>query len=736
MKSCKYAAALGIVGLVWFPLAPAALAQEEEGAAVVDAEESAAVLGVVVVTAQRREQSLEDVPLTMTVLTGQALSDLGIDTPAEVAAQTPGFEVYSIFGEGTNPTFFMRGIGQLDFGDVTETPVALNLDDVYLGTQAAQSAPLFDVERVEVLKGPQGTLYGRNATGGVVNVISARPTAKFEGRASAQAGSFGQEIFEVALSGPLAPRVRGRLSLRSNRDDGWQRSLTTGVDNFGQTDLASGRAQLEFDTSENATLLLRADYAKSDGNSVLYPLTGLLRADGATYCTPAEAAANLCFNSAGEQGIRDPRVGLSDVPSLRNEFEFRLGSATYTHDFGGVTLTSITAAQSVDKLFEEDADAAAIDLGFTEYRLSAEQFTQEVRLAGGDEEGLGWLAGAYFFDEDRSTSVAAPPFFSTLGEQESSSWAVFGSVDYPLTSTVTATGGLRYTTDKKNISVVTPGFMPEQQRSLDESRVTGKLGLSWEPTDDLLWYANVSTGYKAGGFNANFVFDPDTIGPVEPESITAYELGLRAKFWDGRISFNGATFAYDYRDIQAVALDSTSVVSITRLISLGDANIFGFDGEVNFIPVDAARISLGIGLLDTEIQSSATQSTPFPPGAVALDGNPLPMAPSVSLNGLAEYTFAFGDAGFLTAQLDGSWRDDFNFSATGSKEATESSDGFALLNARLRWRSANERYALEGFVENLVDEDYFTFNANIFSDNAAGAWGRPRTWGVRLQSSF
>ena len=723
MSRTKLLSVLGLAGAVCAPIASEAFAQEMAS-------------DEVIVTAQRREQSLQDVPLTVTVLGAEALSNLGIDTPAELAAQTPGFKVFSIYGEGTNPTFFMRGVGLLDFGDVTETPVALNLDDVYLGTQAAQAAPIFDVERVEVLKGPQGTLYGRNATGGVINVISARPTSQFEGRVGAQLGSFGQKIVEASASGPLESWARARLAIRSNRDDGWQRSITTNRDGFGQTDVASGRAQVEFDIATRSSLLLRADYARSDGTSVLYPLTGLLQSDLATPCLQKDAAANLCFNSAGERGVRDPRVGLSNVPQLRNEFEFRLGSATFTHDFGGVTLTSITAVQSVDKLFEEDADAAAIDLGFTVYTLDAEQVTQEVRLSGGDQGSLAWILGAYYFDEARSSSVAAPPTFATLAEQKSNSWAMFARADYQLSRQITATAGVRYTEDDKRIDVVSPGFMPKAKRSLNEESVTGTLGVSWSPSDDLLWYANVATGYKAGGFNANFVFDPDSIGPVAPENIASFEVGLKSEFWAGRVVLNGAAFAYEYRDIQSVALESTSQLSITRLISLGDARVVGVDGDITVRPLESLKLNVGLGLLDSELKSTAVQSTPFPPGFVPVNGNPLPMAPEVSLNWLAEYNVGLGNLGSLTAQVDGNWRSEFSFSASGASEENERSEGYGLLNARVRWKSPDERYLVEGFVENASDEEYFAFNANIFSDNASGAWGKPRTWGVRVQADF
>lgn len=715
--------ALGLAGLVCAPAGSEAIAQEwatEE----------------VIVTAQRRGEPLQNVPLTVTVLSGEALLDLGIDTPAKLAAQTPGFKVSTVFGEGTNPTFFMRGVGLLDFGDVTETPVALNLDDVYLGTQAAQAAPIFDVARVEVLKGPQGTLYGRNATGGVINVISARPTSDFEGRFGVQFGSFGQQIYEASASGPLAAWARGRVSFRSNRDDGWQRSLTTNQGGFGQADVASGRAQLEVDVSEQSTLLLRTDYARSDGTSVLYPLTGLLKADLVTYCTQSEAAANLCFNSAGERGVRDPRVGLSNVPHLRNEFEFRLGSATYTHDFGGASLTSITAFQSVDKIFEEDADAAAIDRGFTSYALDAHQFTQELRLNGGEDDSLKWIVGVYYFSENRSSSVESPPNFATFADQKSESWAVFSRADYPLSEDITATAGARYTYDSKSIDVVSPGFMSKESRSIHKDSITGIVGVSWRTNEKTLLYSNFSTGYKAGGFNATFVFDPDSIGPVAPETISSFEVGVKSGYYGGRVFLNGSAFAYEYKNVQSIALDTNSNINITRLVSLGDASIIGLDGDVILRPAEKIRLMAGIGVLKTEISSTNVQSTPFPPGFVSVNGNPLPMAPEISFNWLAEYNLGLGGGGDLIFQVDGDWRSQFSFSATGADEANERSDGYGLLNASLKWKDPNGHYVIEGFIDNVLDEIYLSFNSNVFADNAAGAWGKPRTWGIRVQADF
>lgn len=724
---------VGLTAAIWFPMTCPAMAQTSPSAE-----------GEIVVTAQRREERLQDTPIAITALSGKQLADLGIDTPSELAGQTPGLKVLSIFGEGTNPTFFMRGIGLLDFGDVTETPVAVNLDGVYLGTQAAQAAPVFDVERVEVLKGPQGTLYGRNSTGGVINIISAAPTYNLEGHISVQAGSYGQRLMEGALSGPIGEGIRARVSVRRNSDNGWQRSLTTGIDGFGRTDIWSARGQLALDLSDRDTLLLRMDYAENNGTAVLYPLTGLLEDDLITPCAPDRAASNLCFNQAGERGVRNPRVGLSEEPRLRNKLEFVLGTATYEHDFGGAALTSITALQTAEKLYEEDADAAAIVGGLTEYRLEARQFSQELRLAGGDPTSLAWIVGAYYFEEKRDSSVSAPeaafdfgiPFFGTLAHQRTRSTALFGQVDFALAPQLTATIGGRYTADRKSIWVVTPDFLPEERRQTKDSKLTGRLSLNWKPNDQTLVYASASTGFKAGGFNANFVFDPDTIEPVSPETITSYEVGLKSELFGGGLRFNGALFYYDYRDIQAVALDNVMGRSVTRLISLGNAEVFGFDGDLTWVPTKAARISIGLGLLDSELHSSALSPSPFPPGTIPVDGNPLPMAPSVSLNASVEYTFELAQAGSLTAQLDGNWRDAFSFTATGSREPTERSNGYGLLNARLRWQDKKERLSAEVFVENLTNETYLLFNANVFPDTAVGAWGKPRTWGVRLQADF
>lgn len=702
-------------------------------------------IGEIVVTAQKREQSLQDVPISITAVGAEELQRRGVQSASDVAKNVPGLKLQAIFGDSTNPNFFLRGIGLLDFGDVAETPVGFYQDEVYLATQASQGLQLFDVERVEVLKGPQGTLYGRNTTGGVINIVTAEPGTTFGGQASAQVGSFGQTIVEAAAGGPVADNVGARLAVKINRDNGFQRSDTTGIDGFGQTNSLAIRGKLKFDLGAGSDLLLTGAYSRADQRSPLYPLFGLLEADLTTLCSQERAATGACFNQIGERFINNPRRGLSEDTDPRSQLDQYGATARLRVALGGsTTLTSVTSYQDVDKSYEDDADASSIPLLSSVYGLKARQWSQELRLDGTLPRGT-WVVGAFAFDERRRSLTSAPlvadalglPFYGSTGDQKTRAYAAFAQIDYDLVDRLTVTAGARYSDESKSIVVEAPGFFAPEPSRLQADRVTGKIGLAWKPDTDTLVYASVSTGFKAGGFNATFVTNPDTVRPVGDETITAYELGTKVDLLGRRVRLNLAAFYYDYRDVQAVSLDpSLQPVPGSRLQTLGDARIYGLDGELTFQPSSALSATVGFGLLDTQIRSDRFGGTIYGNGLVPFDRNDLPLAPNLSLNSVVRYYIPLRAGSRLMLQADANYRSSVSFTATGSRQPINAYHGYALAGLRAGWFSADESLSVEAFVDNLFDEKYLVFRSITSGDTATGAWGRPRTFGIRVGTRF
>jgi iron complex outermembrane receptor protein len=711
-------------------------------------ESAFAQLEEIVVIAQKREQSIQDVPLSITAFSGEDIDRLGIQTSTQLTAQVPGLQFHTVFSEANNPTFFLRGIGLLDFGDIAETPVGFYVDEAYLGTQASQALQLYDIERVEVLKGPQGTLYGRNTTGGLLHFISRRPTEELEGYLNFQYGRFDQKILDGAVSGALTPWLRGRVAVKANYDDGWQESRTSGADDFNSTGYHAGRVQLEVDLGEHGNFLFNAHLTQSEQKSPLYPYFGHWTDTTATVaCTQEVARTGACFTSEGNRYDLDPRKGETEVEKLISDIDSHGFIGTLTLELGAVQVTSITSYEEVSKLYQEDADAQSFPFANADYRLKSDQITEELRFSGRIYDRVDWIAGLYYFDEDRETSTDLPviagfiglPMLGTLGDQTSSSIAGFGQVEIDVVDWLSLNGGVRYTSDEKDVVLETPFILPPTPGSINVDRATFKVGASARPVEDLLAYFNFSTGFKTGGFNANFIFDPAETQPVQEELIDAYEIGIKWDLWDQRARLNAAAFYYDYTDIQGVVFDaSAGIVGTSRLKSVGDAEIKGFELEMSLQPHERLELLFGLGVLDTEIDSTEVFEISYggAGGFFSVDGNDLPMAPDVSLNGVARYFIPLRSNGELMLQVDFSWRDDVNFSAGGNQEAMERGDSFGLADVKLAWQSADDRYSAEVFVENVFDEEYLLYRAIVEAGNSIGAWGRPRWWGIRVGASF
>ncbi|MCQ3830863.1 TonB-dependent receptor [Microbulbifer elongatus] len=703
------------------------------------------VLEEVTVTAQKREQSLQDVSVAVSAFSGDAIEKMGFEEGLDITQQVPNMNYFAIFGEASSPSVSLRGISLVNFSDSWESPVSIYVDDVYRGNPAGSAIQLFDLERVEVLRGPQGTLYGRNTTGGLVHYVSRKPTETLEATASASYGSYSERILEGTVSGPLHRNIRGRIAVKSTHNDGWQTNVVTG-EKLNDTDSYGYRTQLEIDLADHSSLLLSLHGSSADQQSVGFAHLGYLESPdaGAATCSIVRIQNGKCFSAnpglggiSGEQAV-DGNFGPEYVASgaadgLATRIDTFGTSATLIHDFEGFTLTSITAYEELDKLLQDDGDGLPAVWFDEQYAVDAEQYTQEIRL-NGVTQNSNWVTGAYYYKDDRGLNTQAPTTADGLWHQEivtldSTSWALFGQVEYDLSSTFTLVSGLRYTEEQRDFSQdAGPSFYADAvdtQKKLSDQATTGRIGLDWRPSEKTLAYASYSTGFKSGGFSGSYNRNDLATDPVGAETINNFELGLKTTIAD-IYRLNAAAFHYQVQDFQAQVFISVAEGSV--ITNAGDVAGSGMELELTAPLTDNFEVIAGAGWLSTEFDSE--QSFIVAADSYTLDGNELPSAPGFTYNLVARYYQSLGSSGELVLQGDYAWQDDHYLQVENDPYSMQSAYGLA--NAKISWHSPTDTYSVEAFARNLTNEEYFTYQNTLGADWGYGVWGQPRTAGLRF----
>ncbi len=445
----------------------------------------------IIVTAQKREQALQDVGISVTAFTDQQIREFGFTNSTDVVAMTPGLVYTTPNAESSVINFFLRGVGLNDFADANENPVAVYVDDVYRPASGGLAFQLFDLERVEVLRGPQGTLFGRNTTGGLVHFISRRPTDAFEGYANLIVGQYDQINAEAAFGGPLGDTLSGRISAAMEQYDGWTENRFEGVPDYNEGDSKAFRGQLLWEPSDATRILLIGNYSDNDATVGAWQHQATTRGGengeqsvplgpneesqcgGLQYPTlepdGRPAPGTDCFGYRDTDG--DPWAGDYDRDG-RVETEASGGSLNAEWDVGDVTITSITAYQKVERLQEEDTEASPAPLIQPTFGAETTTFTQELRAAGGTDS-FHWLVGGFYFDNDVDGHYLLDltnlgfVFFDANYEQQSESWAVFGQVEFDLSDRFTLIAGLRYANEEKELdylNVDTSGLFEADHR--------------------------------------------------------------------------------------------------------------------------------------------------------------------------------------------------------------------------------------------------------------------------------
>ena len=706
-----------------------------------------AVIEEVVVTAQKREQNAQEVGIAISAVTGEQMRQLGYTNAQQVTAMAPGVHTVQPNGEA-NYAIAMRGVANSDFTTNVESPVAVYLDEVYISQMSGTGFMLFDMERVEMLRGPQGTLYGRNATGGLAHFVTVKPSQEVDGYGQLTVGRYDQIKFEGAAGGPVSDVLSARISLSTHNNDGYvkNRLLDKRLNNANDW---AGRIQLLFEPTDAFSLLLNARQSEQDIDTGFFEHVSAAE-DGVLTPNLVNPVLGYIDNDGDVYSGDYDKDGFNDLQTEGY-------SATIKWDLERFTLTSITDYSTVKRDYIEDSDASPVPMFNFFLTTDAEQFSQEVRLNGATEN-MNWVAGLYYLDLSVKDSNGAEtePFIDPAGdtpavsgldnpyETNTQSWSIFGQVERSLSDQLTGTLGARWIRDEKdhqylvNVVDFIPGTVQRNgnpnilaqlasysgERKDDEFSV--RAALNYQVHEDLLLYASWNRGVKGGGYNAPvFPLNPplgydDATMSYDPEQLDAFEVGFKSRQLDGLMVLNGAAYYYDYKDYQAF-----QIVGLDTITTNADAESYGAELELQANPVDGLDLILGVAYNDIEVDfgGGAPKTTSV-------------QSPKWNLNGLVRYQWpALG--GTLAAQLDMLHRSKHYFSLTGLPTVEE--NGYVLINASLMY-AAGDRWSLTAFVQNLGDEQHLVQTFDLSGPNVFGMveqyYNRPRWWGVSLAMYF
>ena len=721
-----------------------------------------AVLEEILVTASKKgATSLMDTAVTATVVTGEQLEVRQVRNVEDIQFQTAGVIVDSSAGA---PRVAIRGIGHDGSLMHAENGVAVYADDIILQRTQAVTAAFFDLERVDVLKGPQGTAFGRNANGGSVNYVSRRPVEGLASEAGVAGGSYGRrEVYGIFNYGTADYGLR--IGAEYKEDDGFAKNLTTGEDVNGRETTVI-RASLSFAPADNFEGILRVGYFDEDLNGPAVVVQG-----AEPFSLPALFGGTPSFDPNENYEIH------FDLPN-RQRSEITNASLHLDWDIGELSLRSITGYYDGDYQIQNDADQSDVPfVPIPHNDFQSEQFSQEFVLSG-TAGAVDWLAGAYYLTEDVSQRVdidfllpLSPGGLSVnLNDaQELTSWAGFAQATWNVSDTTRFTAGLRYTEDEKKIDYnqeivlgplsFAPGFtIPSCQASFSVTwdDVTWDVTLEHDLSDDTLAYAKVNTGFKAGGYN-NTNCD---VG-YDPEQLLAYEIGYKGTFRDGTLTFATSAFYYEYEDIQVTQVQAFPGIAATTAVvaNAAAAELYGLEFELRAILTENVSVDVGASWIPTAEYKefvtvdaldlrSVDQNPATTPPPLDLSGNRLNRAPEFSgVIGL-NYTDELGSNWEVDARLEYYFVDDLAFSPferpnafnaaifPGLVEDAGIQDGYGLLNAYLNF-DYGESWTIRLYGKNLADEYYFIGKIdNSGPQHIHGDFGRPREGGVQLVYRF
>ncbi|MBB5685669.1 TonB-dependent receptor [Sphingobium boeckii] len=734
----------------------------------------------IVVTAQKREESLRDVPMSVTALTGAQLASKGITDVQGLMKVTPGFSF--VESGSAVPVYSLRGVGFFDTAAGARPTVSVYQDQIPIPFSIETTGASFDLERVEVLKGPQGILFGQNATGGAINYIAAKPSADFGAGASVSYARFNTVDVSGYLTGPLGPTLNARLAVRGQRGDDYQYSYTRD-DTHGAKRFLQGRFLLDWKPSSALSVELgvsgfrdRSDTQAGQLQQVLLQTPARASFVPLLIPYPTAPASNRAADfDAGEAFRRNNKY-----------YQLSLRGDYYLNDM--LTVTSITAYSDMSVHQRIDQDGTSLTASTSDVRANLSSFSQELRLAG-DMGAVQFVVGGYLsHDKAREDNVYDLPYstisrtlptghlpnFILSSDQNFKTAAVFGNVDIKIGEALTAHAGARYTNAKNaysacnragsattaatltafyNILRAGAGSAPiaplatgdcvtldatltpvPLMDNLDQDNVSWRLGLDWKPAGEGLIYANVSRGYKAGSVSTPPALATAAFVPATQESVLAYEVGFKFPIKRRYLEASGALFYYDYSDKQVlgrVLTQPTQLGALQALVNVPQSRIQGAEFQINSNPVRGLSLMIGGTYLDSKVTRDFINYT-ITAVQTNFKGNAFPYTPKYQLVADAQYEMPIGNLiGMIGSNMN--YRSTTN-SGFGNLPSLNI-DGYTLIDVRAAIRTEDRRWQAMLFVRNLTDKYYWT-NVARLTDTIRRYAGEPRTYGVQLSTKF
>jgi iron complex outermembrane receptor protein len=718
----------------------------------------------ITVTAQKRAENEQEVPISLTAVRAEdyrAITAGGADIVNFLSGRVPSVVIETSFGRAF-PRFYIRGLGNTDFDLNASQPVSMVVDEVVLENPVLKGVPLFDLDRVEVLRGPQGTLFGRNTPAGVIKFETTKPSQEFEADFRLSYGTFDTIDFQGGIGGALTDTISARFSaLYQSRSD-WVDNAHTGEDDvLGGYDTTAYRLQFLFEPSDSFSALLNVHGWDLDGTARIF-------------------RANIIKKGSNEL-VDDFEQDVVYHDGLNDQEISAMGAALkFDWNFGAATLTSITGYETIDDMYSRgdiDGGYGAVFLGPGNYGPgfipfpsesadgipSLDQITQEFRLAGNGDGPFRWLLGAYYFNEELNIDSFSYDSFSpgnpqngyATQYQDSTSYALFASIDYKFSDQWSVKAGVRYSDDERDFEADRPQplFQPPLSapitRSVSGNNVSWDLSTSYKVTDNVNTYARLATGYRAPSIQGRIMFAPDFedganpatngVSVADEEEITSLEVGVKAFLADNRLRTNLALYMFEMDGQQLTAVGGQ--YNVATLLNADKTEGHGFEADIEYVPTGNFWVTIGASWNPTEINDAGLTVSacgggctmldpPGPNGTVYVDGNSLPHAPEWIFNGMINFQTNPVSKGFF-GTLDWAYYSEKSFFLYESEEFN--GDGLEL-GLRLGYGWNGGKYEVALFSRNLLDEEIN--QGGIDFNNLTGMTNEPRTVGLEFVAKF
>lgn len=674
----------------------------------------------IIVTASKTGSTrLLDTPLAVTAFSADMLSETGVKDVRDLMSMTPNLQITQ---NGASAQVYIRGVGSNNTAAGSDPSSTMHLDGVYLARPTAYLGNFLDVERIEVLRGPQGTLYGRNSVGGTVNVISRKPGNDFAAKAQLTYGNYDFLRGEAYISAPIVTdKVAASLSVLGSRRGAYLKNVVPNVGNVDTERTFSTRGQLRFTPSAPLEILLRADYTHSDDS-----VGGYVK----TLATTADPVANALLGDFRKVAVNIRPVNDRTQWGVSGEVNYDLAAA--------LQLKSLTAYREGKSLSSADTESTSLNVRRTDGDERQHQFSQELNLTG-KTGGLSYIVGLYYFDElialDTSVTTFATATRSNFTPRvETSAIAAFTQGTLALSDAISVTAGIRYTRERKDFdqtatmfSVTTGLPLATYPRSYSTRGTykawTPKVGIEYRPTDGVLVYASATKGFKSGGFN--FASANPAQG-FDPETLWSYEAGAKFDLLDRKLRLAATAFHYDYKDLQVQSFLTPGVVDITNA---ADARVKGIEVEAEARPAQWLRFGATLAYLDAEYENYPDA---LKAGNVPFDasGNSLNLSPKWAYTLYSQFDVEVGGgSAFGRVEFNHRTRQYF----TAANEGIDQQAGYGLLNLSLGYTFADSRFQIVAFGRNMTDKEYVT---STITSLVTGRIGDPRTYGLRLIAKY